>query len=116
MSKKIMIYESINKGVSSNVIPVASAGKVIKAVPGSLYKIMVDGVQLTSKNSIIKNVKGHLLVEQDGELIVDLDYGKDVQASSSPDLVGDGWLSMDAYGTSATANSSSTGFLSRICG
>lgn len=74
--KKITVL-TIQKGGDA-VKPLEIAGRqggVLQAVPGTLYKVMVDGVQMTPKNATFLKKKGHLLIEQDGELIVDLDYG-----------------------------------------
>lgn len=78
-------------------------GGVLKATPETLYKVMVDGVQLTPNNATFIKKKGHLLIEQDGELIVDLDYGAAFASQPAALRFTDGWSFLGAGSSAADA-------------
>ncbi|MBV5317630.1 MAG: hypothetical protein JZU50_07450, partial [Desulfobulbaceae bacterium] len=96
MLKKIVVMEMSKTSKAVKTLAVARPGSTLQATPDSLYQVLVDGVQLTSKNATFKKKGGRLIVEKDGEVVVDFDYGTAADGASADVQVTDGWSSFDS--------------------
>ena len=94
--KKIIVMAMSKTSKAVKTLTVARPGNALHVTPGNLYQVLVDGVQLTSKNATFKKKGGHLIVEQDGQVVVDLDYGTIADGASADVQVTDGWSSFDS--------------------
>lgn len=108
--KKITVLTMHKGGHAAKPLEIVGRqGGVLQAAPDSLYKVMVDGVQLTPQNATFIKKKGHLLIEQDGELIVDLDYGTAFASQPTALRSTDGWSFLDTAPGAAEAPPAVTG-------
>ncbi|MBV5317866.1 MAG: hypothetical protein JZU50_08645, partial [Desulfobulbaceae bacterium] len=99
--KKISLVEKLKTTNTTKTVPILKSGTVVQASQDNQYQVLVDGVELTPKNATFTKKKGRLVVEHDGEVVVELDYGAEFEVVPAEVNITDGWVSLAPVATEA---------------